>query len=239
MTKPALDTWKVYLGLALSILATGFVLLGCSPPQASRPVITTISGQVLDGVTNEPVQNATVSNDQNEEQVLTNSQGEYTIRVDVEVGKQYRIIVTKDRYEQNTVTLMAREGEGRTADVVLMPWPELGVSADSVRFDATENQRILIVKNEGGGTLNWEATPAEDWLTVEPISEPLNRGASLSVRVTVNRWKVGANGTYTSEVIFTSAKGGSTAVTVTMVVEGKEPPPEDTTGVIVIDVPWR
>ena len=210
--------------ILLCLVVSAF-LVYCEPNGPPPPIVTTISGRVVDAITNDPVASATVSNDQNAEQVFTNGQGMYTVRVDVEVGKQYRMTVTKDGYAQNIVTILAKEGEERIADIPLTPSnPKLGVSPDSLRFEAMDNQKTLTVRNVGGGTLIWEMTAGEAWLRVEPASGRLDRGASSAVTVKVDREEVDASGTYSSDVTFTSRKAGDKTVPVMMVVEREEEP---------------
>ena len=106
-----------YILLCLAVL----VCLGgiCKKPTPTEPIITTISGKVLDAATGKPIPSAVVSTEPPTEQVATDTEGRFFIDVGVEVGKNYRVTASKGGYVSNSATIQVIEGENRTSDIQL------------------------------------------------------------------------------------------------------------------------
>jgi len=110
--------------------------------------------------------------------------------------------------------------DGGTAQVaVKMEVPEgptLSVSETALDFGTDQNQRTFNVSNTGEGTLNWQATASEAWITgVTPANGNCGAGESDQVTVTVDRAGLD-NNTYTGTVTVTSPEAGSATVNVQM-----------------------
>lgn len=97
--------------------------------------------------------------------------------------------------------------------------PTLAVTPAALDFDAATSSRTLTVTNSGGGTITWNATPADNWISLSTSSGSVDGGGdSDTVTVNVNRTGLAA-GTYSSEIPFVS-NGGVVTVPVTAVVQG-------------------
>ena len=112
---------KKYLVLGLAFLVAMVAGQCADKPTVPKILETTISGRVIDAETNKPISNATVNSEPATEQVLTNGEGLYVLQADVEVGKTYRVTAIATDYVQNNITLTAKEGENRIADLRLSP----------------------------------------------------------------------------------------------------------------------
>lgn len=94
--------------------------------------------------------------------------------------------------------------------------PELYVSTSTMDFGATQTVDYFNIYNYGEGTLNWEITDNQDWITVSPTSGS-DEGNRSTITVTVNREGLSV-GSYQGEISITS-DGGSATVSVQMEVE--------------------
>jgi len=67
--------------------------------------------------------------------------------------------------------------------------PVIGLNSTGLSFTLEEGEdpqtQILTVTNQGGGTLNWNASENQGWLDISPTSGSLGEGQSEAVAVTV------------------------------------------------------
>jgi formylglycine-generating enzyme required for sulfatase activity len=111
--------------------------------------------------------------------------------------------------------------------------PSLSVTPTELRFEASTQNRSLIVANAGTGIVTWRLSASEPWLQLTPTEGRTGEQAS-TVLVSVDRTRVERDGVYASEVIATS-DGGTVTLPVTMVVEGKTPPARLGVSPVVLD----
>jgi hypothetical protein len=96
--------------------------------------------------------------------------------------------------------------------------PVLSLSPTSLDFGTADSVRTIQVSNIGTGTLSWNVTSNQTWLTVNPT-----QGTNASV-VTANIYRGSlAQGTYSGILSFTS-NGGNNQVNVSMGVPAPQPP---------------
>jgi hypothetical protein len=125
------------------------------------------------------------------------------------------------------VTLVVASSEGGRQEITLIAVitePVLAVSPAEFRFDVTDLNKSLVIRNEGTGALNWSVEAPETWLQVDPQKGRVVDQDGV-VTVSVDRSLIDANGTYTGEIVITSDVG-TARVPVTMVVEGKVSAPQ-------------
>ncbi|MEK7395951.1 MAG: hypothetical protein AAB116_03335, partial [Candidatus Poribacteria bacterium] len=120
-----------------------------------------------------------------------------------------------------SITTNVGSGNVNVSMTVVEPDPSLSFSPASIDFGATDTQKILTITNRGGGTINWQATKGQPWLTLSLTSGSLSAGNSQNVTLTVSRTnlKIGAN----NDTISITSNGGSGNVAILMTVP--EPPP--------------
>jgi hypothetical protein len=119
-----------------------------------------------------------------------------------------------------TITFTASDISPPYVDVnvtVTVPDPQLSVTPTSLNFGNSTDSLIITVKNEGGGTLNWNAgVGTYTWIGLSPNQGTLRYKQSQSVTATVDR-RVLSPGSYSGTISFTSNAGGQT-ISVSMVV---------------------
>lgn len=99
--------------------------------------------------------------------------------------------------------------------------PQLNVNPTSRTFNATEgganpaNQTVTI-SNTGTGTLNWNATEGETWLSINPANGSCPPNSTLTISVNIAGLTAG---TYNGTINITS-NGGNSNVAVTLNVSG-------------------
>ncbi|MGB9595699.1 MAG: BACON domain-containing protein, partial [Candidatus Poribacteria bacterium] len=99
--------------------------------------------------------------------------------------------------------------------------PVLAFSPSTLDFGASETQKILTIKNNGAGTLTWQVSRQQTWLTLSPVVGSLESGKSANITATVSRARLNP-GSYKDTISITS-NGGNGSVPVTMIVP--EPAP--------------
>ena len=91
--------------------------------------------------------------------------------------------------------------------------PELQVSTSTLDFGSIETVDYFSISNIGTGTLNWEITDDQDWITVDPTSGS-DEGNKSTITVTIDREGL-SEGSYQGEISITS-NGGSASIAVYM-----------------------
>lgn len=103
--------------------------------------------------------------------------------------------------------------------------PQLTVSPSQIDFGVSNDNKTLLLKNTGTGTLSWTATTNDSWITLSSSSGSASAGNASSLFISLNKAGLSANN-YTGMVLINS-NGGSQTVNVNMTVEaGTLPPPE-------------
>jgi hypothetical protein len=137
-------------------------------------------------------------------------------------GSSIDVIVTVSRanlkpfaYTDN-ILLTSNGGNGNVP--VTMPIPGLSLSPTTLNFGSVDTQLKLKISNIGGGTLNWQASKRQTWLTLDPTSGVLPAGASVDITATISKTGI-TPGTY-SDVISIVSDVGNNTVSVNMDVAG-------------------
>jgi len=97
--------------------------------------------------------------------------------------------------------------------------PELQVNTSTMDFGSIETEDYFSISNIGTGTLNWEITDNQDWITVDPTSGS-DVGNRSTITVTVDREGLSI-GSYQGEISIIS-DGGSATVSVQMEVDDEQ-----------------
>lgn len=95
--------------------------------------------------------------------------------------------------------------------------PRIGTAPSALSFSAQEFQsppaQTITVRNDGGGTLRWLATPGPQWLSIAPRTGTLGPGATAAVVVTPSTASM-ASGTYSGSIQFSASLASNTPLTV-------------------------
>ena len=146
---------------------------------------------------------------------------------DCDAGETDQVSVTVDRSGLGTGTysgmvVVTSDAGSDTVNVQMevnvQNNPVLLVTPTDLDFGLNSTERTFLVSNMGQGTLNWQATASEAWITgVTPDNGDCSAGETDQVSVTVDRSGLGT-GTYTGMIVVTS-NAGSDTVNVQMEVE--------------------
>ncbi len=129
---------------------------------------------------------------------------------------------------KDTVSITSNGGNGSVSIIMTVPEPSpsLSFNPTSIDFGITDTTKTLTITNKGGGTLNWQATNQQSWLTISPKNGSLSAGVSQTVTLTVTREStlavVPQPGTYKDTINITS-NGGNGTVNVTMIIPEQPP----------------
>lgn len=196
---------------------TLIALAGCSsPPSVSYG---TLSGRVLDKVTERPVSGVQVDTIPPLAQATTNAEGAFRLGGAIETSGIYRLRFSKEGYEAQTVDQVNVPSANNTlADVALAP-KAAGALLDSmtVSLGDVASATVMRIGNAGGrfAPMSWKLTSSADWLEVSPAQGVVVDDPAL-VTLSANRAVLGDRfGNYTTPVELTW-NGGSATIMVTL-----------------------
>jgi len=106
--------FKILLSIAILLSA-----LSCSDDSGTASETGTITGTVLNAITQAPIGGANIVTDPPTESVITNQQGEYTLK-NVSVGN-YTITFSKVGYNAKQIVVNVKANSTTDADVLLLP----------------------------------------------------------------------------------------------------------------------
>ncbi len=114
-----------------------------------------IEGTVLDAATNQPVANVLISIDGEEDQALTNAQGEYQM-TDVEIGT-YTVRASRFGYNDGVVTNFVVEMDSTEEALFSLTHPEITLSRESmvVNVPGDPVEQSFDIENAGNGPLEF------------------------------------------------------------------------------------
>jgi len=183
-----MKTSKVYLLALICCVSMAFVVTGCAKDEVDTT--GTIYGIVNDADNGEPVSGVHVVLNPGGKTTNTGSDGRYEF-LDMEPG-QYTIQISKNGYKTNTKRISVVAGEEASGDMVLERGESrIKLSANSLTFAKGESSRTFDVMNVGtSGSVSWNITFRESWLSVSPSSGTTGQGKSSAVEVHIDRTKI-------------------------------------------------
>lgn len=207
---------------AIIALTTLFAVTACGRPEfEGDPIVTSITGKVLDSETSDPIPNALITTDPFLRNVTTNAQGQYIIDKGLEEGVTYRVNAEKAGYESNN-QLIANiiEGDNTVADILLHPLgPELSVSSDNVLIGSGDDAGQFSISNSGDTSqaLSFTASSTNGWVTsVTPSSGDVTT-MPINVVVDIDRASLPAGTGDISGSVSVTSNGGTATVTLQVV----------------------
>ena len=201
--------------LSLVLLA----LLGCGRPGTDAPpIVTSITGRVLDSSNGQPVGGALVQTEPFVKQAFASQDGVYTIDEGIVIGTSYRVTASKSTYVANSVNIASViEGKNTVADIQLArAGPLLHLSTTSVQIAAGDSAGTFRVENNGeiSQALTFNVSKTAAWITSLSPSSGSVTSTPTVVTVTIDRPSLPAGtGEVTGNVEVTT-NGGSGTVTV-------------------------
>jgi hypothetical protein len=200
----------------LSVLSL-FVVCGCSEDEESS--FGGISGIVTNAASSEPVSGAIVTLSPTNTSVQTDATGAFSF-TDLEPGT-YTVQVKASNYETTTKTVTVVAGMVTKSDMTLTSTSQqasISVSTTTITFDKGVNEMTFTISNTGkSGAVSWSISGVTvDWLTILPRSGSTAQSATSTVKVSVDRTKIGDTSTalYTSFIV----EGTSFSQAITVVV---------------------
>jgi PKD repeat protein len=145
-----------------------------------------LKGQVIDALTNNPLEGALVDTEPNAGYDVTNPSGHYSLTLP---AGTYQVGVSKEDYQpQTTPGIIVEAGLTTTLDFSLMPFitPAIVISPTSFSVTLAPNQvhtTSLNLSNEGTGALYFTLTqiPPVAWLTEAPLTGTVAPSSSMAV----------------------------------------------------------
>lgn len=199
-----MKTSKGYLLALVCCISMVFLVAGCAKDEVDTT--GTIYGIVNDADNGEPVSGVHVVLNPGGKTTNTGSDGRYEF-LDMEPG-QYTIQISKNGYKTNTKRISVVAGEEASGDMVLERGESrIKLSANSLTFAKGESSRTFDVMNVGtSGSVSWNITFRESWISVSPSSGTTGQGKSSAVVVNIDRTKITEDVTVN---LIVEADGGS------------------------------
>ncbi|MEK7396065.1 MAG: hypothetical protein AAB116_03915, partial [Candidatus Poribacteria bacterium] len=139
-------------------------------------------------------------------------------------GKSQTVAVSVNRSGLNpntykdivTLTSNDRNGSINVSMIVPLATPVLAFSPTTLDFGIAHTQEIITIANHGGGTLTWQVSRQQPWLTLSPAVGSLEPDRTVNITVTASRLRLNP-GPYKDTIsIITNAGNGSIPVTMTV-----------------------
>ena len=150
------------------------VEISADPPQIGKGQTTTLSVQVTD-INKDELQYEWSCDD-----------GVYLQGTDRKFA-QWQAPQNLGQYQCSVIVSDGKETTIGTINVDVIDVPILQVSAYELDFSYNLTSAVFTISNVGLVNLDWEITPAKDWISVNPTSGNLNFKGTSEVTVTVDR----------------------------------------------------
>lgn len=171
-------------------------------------------GTVVDRLTNEPLEGASVTLYPGGRTIVTGMTGQYEFRGLNPGG--YLVQVAKSGYLSATQAMTVQNGTNAQSDMSLAQGEScLDVMIGDIFFDTNTNSKVFVVSNVGNKKIDWNLyTDYNRILSFDVTSGTLEPGQSQAVSVTMNRSLV--NNDLTSFPIYVYANGEELGVIATV-----------------------
>jgi uncharacterized protein (TIGR02145 family) len=167
------------------ILGLSFiVLIFCGCQQEEIILHGEITGRVIDALTNQPLQGATVRLTPSNDSTKTNSEGKYVLG-SLTPGN-YKIKALKQSYAEGTIDAIVASANTKNIDIALDAIPELQYSETDLNFKFDLNSLSFTISKSGSGKVGYLCTPSQSWITVNPNSGDVDSETDI-ISVTINR----------------------------------------------------
>ena len=187
-------------------------------PQAG---VTSLSGRVVDRVTNQPIQGVRVSTNPPTTEDITNSDGKFLLTEQLTPNQLYLLVASANGYEQDTASASVADQENKVVNFNLQPTLSggLNVSPSELNFGNTTSSLQINVSSDVGSSLNFTINqPLDPWLSIqEPFTGTVST-QTVSRMLTVNRGGLTA-GSYQTSFTITSDTGSTVTVVARVTVQ--------------------
>ncbi|GEM_PF-5377222 len=215
-----------FKSLAFLIVTLVTFVISCGDEDESNPEAN-IDFHIVELGTDKPIPAAkiTLTPNSGSSPAETDFNGEATIK-GIEMGN-YNVTTTHHRFEENGNYQLninnERVGDSTsiTERIKLSPKPPIiRVSNTSLDFGADDQNRIIQIYNDGGGTLEWNISESTSWISPDTTFGTIawDQDAGTTLGVTVDRSSL-STGPHGSQIIVISNGGEPHTVDVTIAVE--------------------
>ncbi|MGQ9609341.1 MAG: BACON domain-containing protein [bacterium] len=142
-------------------------------------------------------------------------------------GKSMNVSINVSRVDLNsgvyndTISITSNGGNSSVNVSITVPPPKLSFNPVSIDFGEISTQNSFNVSNTGGGTLTWQVSKQQAWLTINPTNGSITSGKTATVSLTISR--TGLNpGTY-KDTIAISSNGGNGSISISMIIPVPSP----------------
>lgn len=207
---------SIFKVIALATITS--ITYSCQPVEVINK--GSIDGIVLDAITSEPINGASVVLSPSNSSMSTGSDGKYQFS-NLDQG-DYTVESSKSGYTSNTKTVTILAGQSRKGDLSLTPiQPVLNVPFTSLDFGDDLVSLPLQINNVGFGVLEWSISENINWITINPTQGTSSTQASQII-VSIDR--IGLTPGEYSQTFSIISNGGNKTVNVNLNVKDLNSP---------------
>jgi uncharacterized protein (TIGR02145 family) len=160
----------------------GLYLFGCD---ANEIILHgEITGRVIDALTNQPLQGATVKLTPANDSTKTDNDGKYVLK-GLTPGN-YEIKASKQNYAEGTIDATVTSANTKNIDIALDAIPDLQYSETKLNFGFDLNSLSFTISKNGRGKVGYLCTPSQSWITINPNSGDVDSETDI-ISITINR----------------------------------------------------
>ena len=174
-----------------------------------------ISGTIKDASNSEPVSNASISlSGESTQSTSSGSLGAYSFN-SIPIGN-YQIVVNKIGYvsDSKNVTVSAEKNSS-----VIFSLVKKLPTANPIKLELafSDNQKIIELKNNHSGIMNFTVSSSKTWITVSPSDGSIQSNNAIIINVKADFTTLG-KGTYEEKIII-NVEGASLSIPIKVVYE--------------------
>jgi uncharacterized protein (TIGR02145 family) len=167
------------------ILGLSFIILSFHSCQQEEIILHgEITGRVIDAITQQPLQGATVKLNPTDDSTKTDSEGKYVLR-SLTPGN-YMVKALKQSYAEGIIDATVTSANTNNIDIALDAIPDLQYSETDLNFGFDLNSLSFTISKSGSGKVGYLCTPSQSWITINPNSGDVDSETDI-INITINR----------------------------------------------------
>lgn len=189
----------------IGVLIASLTITSCSEDDGEPPK-GSVEGRVTDGLTGEPISDATISLTGEERRSETvGSDGTYSFE-NLLVGT-YTIAAQHSQYESNSTEVSIQVSMTAEGDLELIPVSSLDVNPTVLNFSTAIDQLNISFTNRGTKSINYEIQTSDRWISLSKNRGQLGAQNSDLLTVYVNRRRLEVGNVQGSIIFNVPGKG--------------------------------